>query len=140
MEKLSENAFIGVGWGWPPTFVKGSNTVVMTKDSSNINENLTQLLNTRIGERALNPNYGSKLNKFLFSAQSGIVLKEIQSSLKKSIHLFEPRITVDDITLELQSQENGLLIISVTYTVKKVNSRHNFVYPFYINEGTYLDI
>jgi phage baseplate assembly protein W len=140
MSEQSENTFIGVGWGSPPTFVKGANQVIMTKDIININENLTLLLNTKVGERALSPDFGSKLNKFLFSAQSGLIAKEIQSTIKKTIHLFEPRITVDEVNIALQNQENGLIIISVSYTVKKVNSRHNFVYPFYINEGTYLDI
>lgn len=140
MHDNSKKAFLGIGWGSPPTFVKGGNQVLMTKDIANINENLTNLFKTTRGERALNPNYGSELNKFIFAAQSGIVPKEIESTLKRSIQFYEPRIIVDQIAIELRNEENSLLVISVSYTVRKVNTRHNFVYPFYINEGTYLDI
>lgn len=140
MQDFSKKAFLGIGWGSPPTFVKGANEVIMTKDIANINENLSNLFKTKRGERALNPTYGSQLNKFIFAAQSGISVKEIESSLKRSIQFYEPRIVVDEIAIQLTNEENGLIIISVSYTVRKVNTRHNFVYPFYINEGTYLDI
>ena len=139
MDDFSKKTFLGSGWGSPPTFAKGANQVIMTKDVANINQNLSVLFKTKRGERALNPNYGSQLNKFIFAAQSGIATKEIESSLKRTIQFYEPRILVDEIAIQLRNEENGIIIISVSYTLRKVNSRHNFVFPFYINEGTYLD-
>ncbi|NVJ45814.1 MAG: GPW/gp25 family protein [Cytophagia bacterium] len=139
MEDFSKKAFLGIGWGSPPTFVKGGNEVIMTKDVANINENLSNLFKTKRGERALNPNYGSELSRLIFAAQSGLSIREIESSLKHSIQFYEPRIIVDEIAIQLTNEENGLIIISVSYSISKVNTRHNFVFPFYINEGTYLD-
>lgn len=139
MDDFSKNAFLGIGWGSPPTFVKGGNAVIMTKDVANINENLSNLFKTKRGERALNSNYGSELSRFIFAAQSGLSVREIESSLKHSIQFYEPRIIVDEIAIQLTNEENGLIVISVSYSIRKVNTRHNFVFPFYINEGTYLD-
>ena len=34
----------------------------------------------------------------------------------------------------------GLLLISITYTVRATNSRYNMVYPFYIREATGLGV
>ncbi len=31
--------------------------------------------------------------------------------------------------------EQGLLLISIEYTVRSTNSRFNMVYPFYLNEA-----
>jgi len=31
---------------------------------------------------------------------------------------------------------DGVLLISIDYTVRATNSRYNMVYPFYLNEAT----
>ncbi|MDW3211147.1 MAG: GPW/gp25 family protein [Reichenbachiella sp.] len=136
---IQENEFIGIGWGSPPVFVKGSNEVLMTKNVQNINENLKLLFSTRQGERALNHAYGTELNKLVFCSQNSLLESEIKESLKRNVRLYEPRITVDDISIDTRDQVDGFIAVKLTYTIRKVNSRHNFVFPFYINEGTNLE-
>jgi len=59
----------------------------------------------------------------------------MREDIARAIALYEPRITLEDISFEEQP-EKGLLMIQLTYTVILTNNRNNMVYPFYINEGT----
>lgn len=139
MKDNTINAFVGIGWSSPPTFVKGSNAVIMTKDVQNINENLKLLFSTRTGERTFKHDYGTQLNELIFSPQNALLENEIKESLERAIKLYEPRVLVDHIMIDSSDREEGVILIQVSYTVRKINSRHNFVYPFYIKEGTNLD-
>lgn len=137
---MDKNAFIGKGWGFPPTFVKGYNTVVMTEDIQNVNENLRALFSTTLGERPFNQGYGTRLKNFVFNAQSALLEIEIKDALTTAIKLYEPRIIVDNLVIDMTKSADGYVSVNLQYTVRQINSRHNFVYPFYINEGTHLDI
>ena len=139
MNDENRNKFIGIGWGFPPVFIKGANHVVMTHDVQNINENLKVLFSTSTGERVTNHLYGSRLRDLIFSVQDTMLEHEIKESLHTAIKLYEPRILVNDILIDSSNQKDGIISICVSYTVRKINSRHNFVYPFYINEGTNLE-
>lgn len=59
----------------------------------------------------------------------------MRNDITRAVTLFEPRITLEDVSFEEQPDE-GLLLIQLTYTVIRTNSRNNMVYPFYLNEGT----
>ena len=49
---------------------------------------------------------------------------------------FEPRIIFIDSRVAGRDDMNGLLLIEINYKIIITNTRHNIVYPFYINEGT----
>ena len=140
MHKPAKNAFIGIGWASPPTFIKGANEVMMSTDVQNINECLTNLLSTRLGERVLNHGYGTELSQSVFMVQSSFIASEIKESLERAIKLYEPRINDIQVTVNVDDFTTGVMSIHISYIVRKVNSRHNFVYPFYFNEGTFLEL
>ncbi len=138
--KNESEALIGIGWSNPPRFFKGANQVHMTKDVENINENLKTLFSTHVGERVSNKQYGTRLKDLMFSTQDIMLEVEVKESLTTAIKLFEPRILVDEIVFDSSSQLDGFITIHVSYSIRKINSRHNFVYPFYIHEGSNLAI
>lgn len=140
INKNESEALIGIGWSNPPTFFKGANQVRMTKDIENINENLKTLFSTHSGERISNNQYGTRLKDLIFSSQDIMLEVEVKESLTTAIKLYEPRILVDSIAIDTSNQQDGFISIHVIYTIRKINSRHNFVYPFYINEGSNLEI
>ena len=132
---MAENIpFLGTGWGFPPTFDKKSNTVSMISDETDINSSLEILLSTTKGERIMQPTYGCDLKRLLFEPLDTSLKAYIKNLIKTAILYFEPRIRLDDISLETKPNE-GKLEITLDYTVRTTNSRYNFVYPFYLNEG-----
>lgn len=128
-----EKDFIGTGWSFPPTFTKGNKGVEMLSGKEDIDGSLHILLSTTIGERVMQPKYGCNLKKFLFDPNNVSMKAYIKKLVEDAILYFEPRIKPEKINLDV---EDGIMEITVVYTVKNTNSRSNFVYPFYLKEGT----
>ena len=49
--------------------------------------------------------------------------------------MFEPRVDLNRVDFEADDRE-GILRITLDYTIRQTNRRTNMVYPFYLNEGT----
>lgn len=126
--------FLGTGWGFPPTFEKDIKSVVMISDEEDIRSSLEILLSTSIGERLMQPTYGCDLKRLLFEPLDTSLKAYIKDLIKTAILYHEPRIRLDDISLEAKPNQ-GLLEITLEYTIRTTNSRYNFVYPFYVYEG-----
>ena len=127
--------FLGTGWGFPPTFEKGGKTVVMISDEEDINSSLEILLSTSIGERIMQPTYGCDLRRLLFEPLDTALKAYIKDLIRTAILYHEPRIKMDNLYLETKPEE-GIIEITVEYTIRTTNSRYNFVFPFYVEEGT----
>jgi phage baseplate assembly protein W len=128
--------FLGIGWSFPPTFDRLSYTLDMVSDDNDIHESLWILFSTRLGERVMVPEYGTGLWKMVFRALTTTLMSQMKSMVKQAILNWEPRVDVDAVQVQPDSDVAGLVLINVTYTVRKTNSRANFVYPFYLTEAT----
>lgn len=130
-------SFLGTGWGFPPTFSTATKTVGMTSAEEDIQSSLAILLTTRVGERVMQPKYGCDLHDRVFEPLDVALRADIKDLVETAILYFEPRILFDDVTLEDRPEE-GVVLITIHYVVKATNSRANFVYPYYLREGTEL--
>jgi phage baseplate assembly protein W len=134
MEENSK-AYLGTGWGFPPTFDKAAKRVKLVSAEEDICESLKILLSTSLGERVMQPNYGCNLQELLFEPLSPTVASNIKELIRTAILYHEPRIRLNRLELNLDRQVQGVVNISVDYTIISTNSRFNFVYPFYSQEG-----
>jgi phage baseplate assembly protein W len=132
---MSDVPFLGTGWSFPPTFDKGGATVEVLSDEGDIRSSLEILLSTSTGERIMQPKYGCDLKRFLFEPLNTSMKTLIKDLVKKSILYFEPRVKLEDISL-VTDDNNGVLVITVEYTIISTNTRNNLVFPYYIKEGT----
>jgi uncharacterized protein len=130
----SKISFLGTGWGFPPAFSKESRSVEMTSDEQDIFGSLKILLSTGLGERIMQPAYGCELKRMLFEPMDSSFRTYVKELIKTAILYHEPRIRLENISLEA-SQNDGRLEITLYFYVRNTNSRYNFVFPFYINEG-----
>ena len=129
-------SFLGTGWSFPPTFNKSTAQVDMLSDEDDINSSLEILLSTRQGERVMQYKYGCNLNEMLFEPLTTTLKTYIKDLVKNAILFYEPRIDAKKIELDDSRETEGIVLIIVEYVVRSTNSRFNFVYPFYKNEGT----
>ncbi len=134
MEK--ENSFLGKGWQFPPSFRGEHKEVEMTTDQEDIEKSLEILLSTDIGERFLQPGYGCSLSNLIFDAQDASI-PYIEDLIRDAIIFHEPRIELEEVTVNANEVE-GRLDISIGYEIVGTNTRYNYVYPFYIKEGTHI--
>jgi phage baseplate assembly protein W len=101
---LQKNIAIGVSlpFNGPGVF----NSTYTTKDQ--IKSNLVNLLLTSIGERVMNPNFGTELKRFLFEGITDSNLEYIQNSVLNSIAIYIPEITVTSIIVQPNTDYNSI--------------------------------
>jgi phage baseplate assembly protein W len=128
--------FLGRGWSFPPDFNLATQTVEMTEKNADIRNSLQILLTTTAGERVMQPKYGCNLDELLFASLDTTTKTLIKDKIRTAILYFEPRIEVTRIELNTRNELAGELLVEIDYLVRATNSRFNFVFPFYRNEGT----
>ncbi|HOZ78808.1 MAG TPA: GPW/gp25 family protein [Ferruginibacter sp.] len=135
-----QNDFLGKGWSFPPTFNRTLRSLEMTEKTEDIEKSLQILLTTAIGERIMQPRYGCNMEDLVFESLDTGTRTIITDKIKTAILFFEPRIKVEKIELNDSKGQEGEITVHVEYSVPSTNSRYNFVFPFYRNEGTELNL
>lgn len=130
---LDTDAFLGRGWSFPPTLTDGG--VAMAAYEEDIEQSLHVLFSTSPGERVCRYDYGCPLRRYAFEPITTETTVRMRNDIARAVILFEPRITLEEVSFEEES-DKGVLLIRLTYTVIRTNNRNNMVYPFYLNEGT----
>lgn len=131
-----DKSFLGTGWGFPPAFQEQTLSLELVSEEMDIRQSLFILLSTVPGERPLNPTFGCDLRSLVFERITESLRYKIKSMVTRAINLFESRVTVQKVEVQIISIEPGMLQVTVDYTVVQTNSRDNIVYPFYLQEGT----
>lgn len=137
-QAIIQKEFLGSGWSFPVKFSSGSYQLQLTKYENNINEMIDLIMQTAFGERPFEPQFGAGLQRFFFKEMRPTLQGEIRDAVKSALLDNEPRIKVKDVIVEFSDLQTGLVEITIQYTYNQTNTRHNYVYPFYIKEGTNL--
>jgi uncharacterized protein len=131
-----EKTFLGTGWSFPPTFSRINNSVEMVNEDTDIQQSLWVLFSTSLGERVMEPEYGSQLWQMVFRNMNTSLMTQLADIVRQAVLYWEARINVDDIIVQPDANEAGRVLIDVYYTIRQTNARNNLVYPFYLQEGT----
>ncbi len=131
----NNEAFLGKGWSFPPEFFSNGAEVEMVSGEEDIRQSLQILLSTSLNERTMFVDYGCELSRYLFEEIDQGLVNGLKATVGNAILNHEPRIQADNIEVDESSQDQGLLLITIDYTVRTTNNRYNLVYPFYINEA-----
>lgn len=106
----------------------------MTSGEEDIRQSVRVILSTEPGERALQPEFGCPLRRFVFQRVDLMTRTRIKDAVSHALLHWEPRIQVDDVRVE-ETEEDGTVRIAVDYTVRATNSRFNLVFPYHTAEG-----
>lgn len=134
-----ETVFLGSGWAFPVSFSVDNHQLSLSANETNINESINVILNTRKGERTLEANFGSGLQQYMFRKIDSTLKGEIIETIRFALLRYEPRILVQDVKVASTDVLNRKIEILISYIYSKTNTRHNYVFPFYLKEGTNLD-
>lgn len=132
--------FLGKGLGFPPAFDSVSGDIRMVQADTDILQSIEIILSTRPGERPLETDFGCDLDQMLFEPLNLTLVSYMREVVKTALILHEPRIDVNDVTIRPDGNVEGRVLIAIDYTIRSTNSRFNFVYPYYIQEGTDVNI
>jgi phage baseplate assembly protein W len=137
--KHREAVFLGSGWAFPVAFSADNHQVSVSANETNVNESINVILNTRKGERTLEADFGSGLQQFMFKKIDSTLKGEILEAIKYALLRYEPRILVQEVKVASTDLVNGKIEVLISYIYSQTNTRHNYVFPFYLKEGTNLD-
>ena len=133
---MNNGSFLGTGWSFPPSFDNVSAETVMLTEEDDVRSSLHILLTTRLGERVMQPTYGCNLDELVFESMTTTFKSYIKDLVKTAILYHEPRIKLNKVDLDDSRDLEGVILIIIDYTIRSKNTRFNYVYPFYKNEGT----
>lgn len=131
-----KRTFLGIGWKFPPEFNKQNKSVTLVSEEQDIKESLIILMSTRLGERLMQPKYGCDLSILNFEPIDIALINKARSLINYAILYHEPRITLENIDVNTDEMNNGILYFNIEYTIRKTNKRNNIVFPYYLIEGT----
>src|SRR5262245_35498953 len=132
--------YLGRGWSFPPSFTSAAPQVAMLEEDADVASSLEILLSTTPGERIMQPLYGCNLSELVFETLDTRLKTLMVDKVESAILYYEPRVELENVTLDDSRELEGVVLIGVTYRVKTTNSRFNFVYPYYKREGTDINL
>jgi len=126
--------FIGKGWRFP--IVPGpTGALEWSSGDDNVEHSLRVLLLTRVGERVMRGSFGSRLGELVFRPGSDQNLRAIEHEIDAVIRRAEPRVEVLAVRAEADEDDATHVTVSLSYRVRRTNTRESLVFPFYLLRG-----
>ncbi len=125
--------FLGSGWSFQQLIEH--NCVDASTGDENIRESIWIILATSPGERVMRPRFGCGLHDLVFSLNDASTLGRVKQDVWDALVLWEPRIEVLDVDVEVKGW-GEVLLINIHYRVRTTNNHFNLVYPFYLEVGS----
>lgn len=128
------SAFLGVGFAFPLAAAGGASALAAYEED--VRQAVRIILLTDRGERLMRPEFGAGLNAFLFEPVNSTTMHAIATRVEEALIDWEPRIDVIEVAVTADPARVGSVLIDISYRIRSTNSVGNFVYPFYLGEGT----
>lgn len=119
----------GQSIGFPPR-VGADGRITWSSGELNVRESICIILRTRPGERLMRPTFGCGLDRYLFEPNSISTLRLIQEEVKRSITLWEPRVTLNDVQVATNPTDARAVDITITYTLIATQQREGLNLTF----------
>lgn len=123
--------FIGRGISFPLR-VDQSGAIAMTAGATDIDSSLRMVITTAPGERLMRPEFGCRIWELVFEPINANTLGLMGEAVREAVARWEPRVVLEELTIEPQPGAAGAVLIELDYVVKATNDRRNLVYPFYV--------
>jgi phage baseplate assembly protein W len=104
----------GRGMSFPPR-VGDDGRIAWSEGEINIREMIQVILRTQERERLNLPNFGAGLQRYLFEPNTVATRFQIEDRITKSLQLWEPRISLTDVTVEQDPSDAQAAIATIEY-------------------------
>ncbi len=122
---------IGRGWAFPP-HLDERGQLALVGGPAEIEEAVRIILNTAPGQRVMRPEFGCRLHELVFAPNNSRTAGLAERYVREALGRWEPRIRVTGIRVASDDQNEGRLVVTVTYEIKSTHSSRSLVYPFYL--------
>lgn len=106
--------------------VRGGATmsVANTNSVDKIVESMQQIVLTREGERCMEYDVYSQIDKLIFNIEDDTLRQVCEYMLRDAINRLETRVTVNEVRLA-RDEKTGIIYALVNFTVNKTNNNYN---------------
>lgn len=121
----------GRGWRFP-ILPDRTGSLGYVEGDENVEQSLRVLLLTQLGERVMRPGFGCAAPRLVFAPGSLQFLGLLETTVREAVRDWEPRIDLDEVRAEADPEEENRVTVSISYRVRRTNSRLSLVFPFYL--------
>ena len=111
---MDEGNMLGRGISFPPR-LDTNGRVAWSAGDQNIRESIQIILMTEPQERLMLPEFGGGLKAFLFKPNTAGTHHMIEERITRSLRRWEPRITLESVTVEKDPTDEQSAIITINY-------------------------
>ena len=104
----------GRGMSFPPR-VGADGRVAWSEGETNVRESIRVILMTEQPERLRTPDFGGSLGRFLFEPNTVSTRRSIQDRITKELAQWEPRISVESVNVDEDTNDPTAAIATITY-------------------------
>ena len=130
---MRDNELIGRGWTFP-VGPDGSGRLSLSAGIDDIDESISLILGTSLGERVMRPKFGCRIHDLVYAPIHGNTLGLAERYVREALGWWEPRIEVTtvDVRADREAADVGRLLILISYRVRATKDERTLVYPFYL--------
>jgi phage baseplate assembly protein W len=119
---MNQGDLIGRGISFPPR-VGPDGRIAWSQGEDNVRESICVILTTEPRQRLLLPDFGCGLGRFLFEPNTVATRQQIQDLISKALARWEPRISVEAVTVDPDPQNPAAAIATITYRLMTTQTR-----------------
>jgi phage baseplate assembly protein W len=135
MRLVNGSNIIGQGWRFPIK-VNAKGGLNWSTGPDRIQAAIWIILSTSPGERLMLPTFGAGIKDYVFESNSELVCARLQSGIQNALLHWEPRIQIVSVQATPSTEQDSLVLVSISYQIRDTNELYNMVYPFFLTEGT----
>ncbi len=121
---------LGRGWAFPPRWSReGEATLV--EGIEDVREAIRIILQTGQTERAMRPEFGADIDRYVFGTASVETAYRLQHDIERALVRWEPRAIIERVTARPLPHE-GRIDVVIEYTTDPHRREQSLVYPFYL--------
>ena len=124
-------SFLGQGWRFP-ILPDATGRLSYTKEEENIEQSLRILLLTNIGIRVMRDDFGTRAQQLVFAPGSVQYLRLLEATVEDAVRAWEARVELLEVRAEADPRDEADVTVSVSYRIRRTNTRHNLVFPYYV--------
>jgi hypothetical protein len=128
---VSGDDFVGNGWAFP-VMTDSTGGIALVSGPREVEESIRLVLGTSPGERPMRPEFGCGIHDLVFAPLSASTIGRVREEVRQSILRWEPRVDLHAVDVSSAEDDPSLLLISISYSIRRTNDPRNLVFPFYV--------
>lgn len=133
-----ERKYLGKGWNYPIK-MDARGQIKLASGAEDVEQAIRIILMTSPGERVMRPDFGCRAKEMVFENLSPETFLIVSESVREALIMWEPRITVNNVTAEMEDGLPGAIICKIEYEINATHDSRSIVYPFYIEKEPEVD-